>query len=176
MKNNFKFQSVVNKNVWNESLRYVKVGPELVEGSDAFCLFRIPKKIVFGECEFTGYFEGEAWKRQGFHNASRFEYQDGSLQGFDIKGKDLGKIQILTEEQFLKIGRFPDFLAVIPQMVSAIEKISFNPNLLSNLCEAIGSTAEVVRMVFSAENKAIKIEVPNSEIQAILMPKMMTNY
>ena len=170
MKNKFKFHSVVNKNVYSPALQYLKIGEQFIEGSDAVCLFRIPKKLVFGDCNFEGYIEGEGWKKQGFFNGTTFQVENNFLRSFDSKGKDLGFLKILNQEEINKIGIFPDFLKVFPQSDEIINKIAFNHEILNNLCEAIGSGINKIQFVFSGEMKAIKINTEIKEIEAVLMP------
>jgi len=152
---------------------FIQVKDNFVIATDCFKCAKFPFNEVFGsmETQLTEfYISGENWKKCKFYNALRLEIENGYLIGYDKKGK-MGICEIITKEDFInKHGEFPstDFLFNSTDQPSEIPSISFNPEKLLELCEAIGGYA--FNYLFFGNHKKIMVETKNSEIKGVLMP------
>ena len=158
-----------------QKYNFIQVKDGHVTATDCFKCAKFPFSEVFGKLETElneFYISGENWKKCKFHTALRFEIENGYLIGYDKKGK-LGICEILTREQFIQLhGEFPstDFLFNDIAESEQVCSISFSPELLFDLCQAIGGQA--FNYIFYGNKKKIIVESKYSEVKACIMPSI----
>lgn len=167
------------KNNFRPQFEYIQVKNGYCYATDAHKLAKLPISEMFGSLPTDApsefYFKAEAWKKGNFYKALYYNIKDNYLEAFDKKGK-LGIIEILTLNEFTQqVGRFPDCEQVLPtdeKPTEALDKISFNPSLLHDLCEVFNQPLGDFIYTFYGKNKAIKVTHHNMEGFGILMPIM----
>lgn len=158
-----------------QKYNFIQVKDGHVTATDCFKCAKFPFSEVFGKLETElneFYISGENWKKCKFHTALRFEIENGYLIGYDKKGK-LGICEIIMSEKFIQdYGEYPntDFLFNDIDNSSELASISFNPENLFNLCQAIGGFA--FKYLFFGESKKIIVQTKDSEAKACLMPTL----
>lgn len=170
-----KLHLLTSKDALRPKFSYIQIKDGFVIATDTFKCAKFPFSEVFGNLETElneFYINGENWKKCKFYNALKFTIENNYLTGYDKKGK-MGICEILTKQQFEQsCGQYPDtnFLFVENENEVELPFISFSPEHLYNLCEAIGGYA--FKYIFFGLTKKIKIESKDSEIKAVLMPTM----
>lgn len=175
MKNtNFKLHNVVNgSDPLRPVLHYLKIQDGILWGTDGVVMFKIPFELIFNDCiQFNGYLKGDDWKKQQFYKAAKFEKIENQLQAWDSKYKDLGRITIFTEDEMMKNAniKFPNCSFLEENFINnPISAISFNPEKLYQLVQALGEEFNKIKLSFDDVNKAIKVECSNGAV-GFLMP------
>lgn len=168
-----------SKNNFRPAFEYIQVKNGFVYATDAHKLVKLPISEMFGSLPVGSpsefYFKAESWKKGNFYKALYYNIKDNYLEAFDKKGK-LGIIDILTLEQFTQeVGKYPDCEQVLPDSekpTEALDKISFNPSFLHDLCEVFNQPVGDFIYTFYGKNKAIKVTHNSMEGYGILMPIM----
>lgn len=156
-----------------QKYNFIQVKDGQVTATDCFKCAKFPFSEIFGDLqtELTEfYISGENWKKCKFHTALRFEIENGYLIGYDKKGK-LGICEIVISEKFIQdYGEYPntDFLFNDIDNGNELASISFNPENLFNLCQALGGIA--FNYLFFGQYKKIIVQTKDSEVKACLMP------
>jgi len=161
-------------------LGYIQIKGGFAYATNCHILAKVPLCELFGKeselnkDDYHFYIEAKEWQKNKFYNGSTFTLDGGNyLEALDIKGNRLGTIKIVTQPQFDNIGRFPDCESVIyssEQPTEAVDIISFNPSLLSTLCEALGGNSTKFIFTFFGRLKTIQVRNKHDLSFGILMP------
>lgn len=168
------------KNSIRPHLSYIQIKGGFAYATNCHILVKMPLSELFGKeselnCEsYHFYIEAKEWQKNKFYNGVTFLLDGGNyLEALDSKGNRLGTIKIVTQPQFEHIGRYPDCDSVIyssEKPTEALDIISFNPSLLSTLCEAMGGDQNKFIYTFFGKLKTIQVKNASNLTFGILMP------
>lgn len=165
---------------FRKHLQYIQIKGGFAYATDCHIMVKMPLSELFGKeselnkDDYHFYIEAKEWQKNKFYNGVKFLLDGGNyLEATDQKGNKLGVIKIVTPPQFEHIGRFPDCESVIyssEQLTEALDIISFNPFLLSTLCEALGGSESKFIYTFFGRLKTIQVRNKETLTLGILMP------
>lgn len=172
------------KNSFRPHLGYIQIKGGFAYATNCHILVKIPLSELFGkESELNNenyhfYIDAKEWQKNKFYNGSRFILDGGAyLEAVDHKGNKLGTIKVVNEIDFRNIGNYPNCDSVIyssEQPTEALDQISFNPSLLSTLCEAMGGDENRFIYSFFGRLKTIQVRNTTNLSFGILMPVDVT--
>lgn len=175
-----KIHLATSKDKIRPHLEYIQIKGGFAYATNCHILVKMPLCELFGKeselnCEsYHFYIEAKEWQKNKFYNGSTFTLDGGNyLEALDSKGNRLGTIKIVTQPQFEHIGRYPDCDSVIyssEKPTEAVDIISFNPSLLSTLCEALGGSENKFIYTFFGRLKTIQVRNKENLSFGILMP------
>lgn len=165
---------------FRKHLQYIQIKGGFAYATDCHVMVKMPLSELFGkeselnQPDYHFYIDAKEWQKNKFYNGVRFLLDAGNyLEATDHKDNKLGVIKIVTQPEFDHIGRFPDCDSVIyssEQPTEAIDTISFNPSLLSTLCEALGGSENKFIYTFFGRLKTIQVRNAENLCFGILMP------
>lgn len=169
---------------FRKHLQYIQIKGGYAYATDCHIMVKMPLSELFGkeselnQPDYHFYIDAKEWQKNKFYNGVRFLLDGGNyLEATDHKGNKLGVIKIVTEPEFDHIGRYPDCDSVIyssEQPTEAVDTISFNPSLLSTLCEALGGSENKFIYTFFGRLKTIQVRNKENLCFGILMPVDIT--
>lgn len=179
-----KIHLATSKDKIRPHLEYIQIKGGFAYATDCHIMVKMPLSELFGKeselnkNDYHFYIEAKEWQKNKFYNGVCFLLDGGNyLEATDQKGNKLGVIKIVTQPQFDHIGRFPDCDSVIyssEQPTEAVDFISFNPSLLSTLCEALGGSETKFIYTFFGRLKTIQVKNKENSSFGILMPVDIT--
>lgn len=168
------------KNKFRPHLGYIQIKGGFAYATNCHILVKMPLSELFGkeselnQPDYHFYIDGKEWQKNKFYTGVRFILDGGNyLEATDHKGNKLGTIKIIKEDEFKNIGNYPNCDSVIyssEQPTEAVDFISFNPNLLTTLCEAMGGSENKFIYTFFGRLKTIQVKNTENLCFGILMP------
>jgi hypothetical protein len=174
-----KLHLAVSKDNLRPALKHIQIKGGFIYATNCHILARIPVNEAFSELftkEEEFYILGDDWKKQGFSKCTDFKRNGNLLEAYDNKWNLQGIIKMKDKNEIG--GNFPDCETVIPQettLTESLDKISFNPSLLNDLCEVFGQSTNHFIYTFFGKTKAIKVAHKDMEGFGILMPIAMND-
>lgn len=175
-----KIHLATSKDKIRPHLEYIQIKGGFAYATNCHILVKMPLCELFGkESELNNenlhfYIEAKEWQKNKFYNGSRFMLDANTyLEAIDHKGNKLGTIKVVNENDFKNIGNYPNCDSVIyssEQPTEALDNISFNPSLLSTLCEAMGGDENKFIYTFFGRLKTIEVRNAQNLSFGILMP------
>lgn len=177
MKNlNLIIDSKLNQN--HPALNYIQYKDGYFNATNKHILLRIPASEIFqddiieilpDEC----YFDYTNWSDCKMSKMGYSSFKNGMIEISDSKANNLGYLKIISKENFINIGIYPDILAVIPEIGNAkdVVNIGFNPELLNKLYSVMNKAR--IKLTFFGGRKGILVEFNESKAIGLLMPIMI---
>jgi hypothetical protein len=174
-----KLHLAVSKDNLRPALKHIQIKGGFIYATNCHILAKIPVNELFKDV-FTDqdelYILGDDWKKQGFSKCSDFKRNGNLLEAYDNKWNLQGIIKMRDKTEIICLGRFPDCETVIPQetaLSQSLDKISFNPSLLSDLCKLFSQNTNNFIYTFFGQTKTIKVNHKNMQGIGIIMPIAM---
>lgn len=184
-----KIHLVAGKDQFRTSQQYIQIKNGFAYATNSHICIKMPLVELFGNesdlnsKDYNFYIKANDWQKQGFYKAFsiKFLYNDPNahiIAAFDKKNNQIGMIEIITEDAFKTIaGSYPDIESILPENnnreLEQIDAIGLNPELLFNLCEAIGQNLGTYKLSFYGQNRTIKVTTSQCETIGILMPCLL---
>ena len=160
------------------ALNYIQYKDGHFSATDTHIFIRIPASEIFqadiieilpDEC----YFDYINWANCKMSKMGYSSFKNEMIEILDSKANNLGYLKIISKEDFINIGRYPDILAAIPKIENAkdVANIGFNPELLNKLYSVMNKAT--IKLTFFGGSKGILVQFNESKAIGLLMPIMI---